>query len=336
MQAAPSTTSEVTATGSIPTATNLKVAFIGDTGDGDAFSSVIRLIKAEEADLVMHQGDFSYGTGPTVAWTAAIDQLGKAIPYLGADGNHDHWRQYTPFFERQIKKTGVTLTHGAVASGSYAITYKGLRIVLNPEGGDPSFNRSVLRQDDHIWKLCGWHHNRTDFQAGAKPDDVSLQTYQGCIDGGAIIATAHEHSYSRTYSLANLSAAQHGAFGDPKIMQIAKGNPGKSFIFVSGLGGRSSRDYHAAEHDDDGWWASIYTSNRYCKYTCTAPDFSQQDKSHDIGHYEYTWGVLFIVFNVDNSPYKARGYFKTITGEIIDEFTITADDGDKDRPSTPS
>jgi hypothetical protein len=307
--------------GYIPTEANLRVAFIGDSADGSNFASVINLIKQEGTDIIMHQGDFAYASEDmTSAWSSTAYNAG--IPYLGSDGNHDNWSTYVSFFAKQIQQYNLNLVTGSVSSGNYAVEHKGLYMVYNKEGGDASFSQQALANDNHIWKICSWHLNRHDFQAGGKGDDVSLKTYQNCINGGALVATAHEHSYSRTYSLSDLSCSHHGAFGRPEIMQIAKGSPGKSFIFVSGLAGKSSRDYHAREHDDDSWWATIYTSNRYCKNTCTESDFSGQNKSQDISSYNYDWGVLFIDFYVDGDPYKARGYFKNIRGEVIDEFTI--------------
>jgi len=35
------------------------------------------------------------------------------------------------------------------------------------------------------------------------------------------------------------------------------------------------------------------------------------------------FGALFITFNVNGDPNKARGYFKTINGQIVDEFDVT-------------
>jgi hypothetical protein len=49
-------------------------------------------------------------------------------------------------------------------------------------------------------------------------------------------------------------------------------------------------------------WASIYTTNQSAKL-----------------------GALFITFNVDGNPRKARGYFKNIAGTTIDSFTIIHD-----------
>jgi hypothetical protein len=49
-----------------------------------------------------------------------------------------------------------------------------------------------------------------------------------------------------------------------------------------------------------GEWAKIYTSNQNAQF-----------------------GALFITFNVDGDPNKAHGYFKTVNGQIVDEFDVT-------------
>ena len=49
-------------------------------------------------------------------------------------------------------------------------------------------------------------------------------------------------------------------------------------------------------------WASIYTTNQGANF-----------------------GAQFITFNVDGNPKKATGYFKTMSGQVIDTFTIFAD-----------
>lgn len=309
----------------LPTEQNFKVAFIGDSGAGAEFRQVLQLIKQEQADLVLHQGDFGY-SAPATEWVAAINGvLGPDFPYLGSDGNHDNWAEYEPFFRDRLQRMGLASVQ-ITSGGNYATPYRGLQMVfVREKGDDPEFIRQSLEGNNHIWKICSWHHNMNDMQAGGKGDSVGWPSYQLCQDFGAITATAHEHSYSRTYSMsASHSNGQHGSLGLPNEMQVAPGNPGKFFVFVSGLGGKSGRDYHAAEHDDDSWWATIYTSTRYCKNACTAADFSGQDHSQDIANYNYTHGVLFIEFFVDGDPYKARGYFKNVAGDIIDEFTVTA------------
>jgi hypothetical protein len=67
----------------------LTVAFIGDQGSGDDARAVLQLIKAEGADLVLHQGDFDYEDDPD-SWDALITSvLGADFPYFASIGNHD-------------------------------------------------------------------------------------------------------------------------------------------------------------------------------------------------------------------------------------------------------
>src|SRR2546430_4867292 len=83
------------ASGPIPTAPNLKVAFIGDSGNGDDFRRVLELIKSEGAHMVLHQGDFDYADSAG-AFFATIDSvLGRDFPYFASVGNHDieSWRE---------------------------------------------------------------------------------------------------------------------------------------------------------------------------------------------------------------------------------------------------
>src|SRR3989344_8771310 len=70
---------------------NFKVAFIGDSGAGNNFQSVLNLIKAEGAQMVLHQGDFDYSAGPQLWMDKINNTLGATFPYLGSDGNHDNW-----------------------------------------------------------------------------------------------------------------------------------------------------------------------------------------------------------------------------------------------------
>jgi hypothetical protein len=100
--------------------------------------------------------------------------------------------------------------------------------------------------------------------------------------------------------------AGHGATGALDVMQLA---PGRTFVFVSGIGGDSIRAYDASRHDDDTWWASYYASNRWMKNGAPMTGSG-------------TFGALFIRFHVDGDPRRARGYFKDVNDRIADEFTI--------------
>ena len=72
---------------------------------------------------------------------------------------------------------------------------------------------------------------------------------------------------------------------------------GKSFAFVSGLGGKSVRPQKLKGK----WWAKVYTSDQ-----------------------QATYGCLFGIFNVDGKPNQADFYFKNIKGETIDHFKVVS------------
>lgn len=299
---------------------NFKVAFIGDSGAGSGFQNVLNLIQSEGAEMVLHQGDFDYSGGPT-QWMNMVDTtLGSSFPYFGSDGNHDNWDAdgYSQYFTDRIRGLGIAVTPdpglGTIPS-SYSITYKGLKMVFSQESGDPTFIDNQLSGDNHTWKVCSWHKNMTNMQLGGKGNSQGWPDYETCRNYGAIIATAHEHTYERTKTLTSMEnlivdTTQHPTDGNgvPQNPNSVLAVPGKTFAFVSGIGGNGIRNQdrclpftypYGGDVDCNYIWASAYTSDQGANY-----------------------GALFITFNVDGNPDKAHAYFKNIDGQIIDEFDI--------------
>ena len=294
---------------------NFKVAFIGDTGEGNNFQNVLNLIKAEGADLVLHQGDFSYD-GVT-SWTGKIDStLGANFPYLGSVGNHDtnNWGDirsgctastFAGYFRCKLDRIGVTAELGS-NNQLYAVTYQGLRIVFaneNPGTIGADWINQKLSGDPNIWKICSWHKNQNAMQVGGKGDEVGWGAYENCRTQGAIIATAHEHTYARTKTLTSTqNQTVDPTCSDPNSVCVS---PGRTFVFHSGLGGNSIRNQDRClpttyPYGCKGEWAKIYTSDQGA-----------------------TYGALFIEFNVNGNPNLAHGYFKAINGQVIDDFFVT-------------
>jgi hypothetical protein len=319
------------AAASTETPPNFKVAFIGDQGLGTDAQAVLSLIAGEGADMVLHQGDLGYGveSDPQAAvdWDTQVSAiLGADFPYFASIGNHDaiNWLTY-----QQLLLDRLALIPGATCSGDYGVqaacSYQGLFFILSGAGTQPiqpdyephvTYIREQLAQDDSIWRICSWHKNQNAMQVGSMFDAVGWGPYEECREGGAIIATAHEHSYQRTKTLSSTQLQTvDPLWPDPDLLRVGNGS---TLVFVSGLGGRSIRDQDRClpatpPYGCNGEWASIYTS-----------------------HQGATHGALFIEFNVDGDPRKAMGYFKTIAGETIDSFTIIAappkqpDPGDSD------
>ena len=302
------------AAASAPTATtpNFKVAFIGDQSVGANAAAVLKLIANEGADMVLHQGDLGYGdeTDPqrAIDWDAQVTAaLGADFPYFASIGNHDvgNWSTY-----QQLLEDRLALVLGASCTGEYGVksacTYQGLFFILSGVGttgtGHTTYITDELTQDTSIWRVCTWHKNQNAMQVGSKLDEAGWEPYEACREGGAIVATGHEHSYSRTKTLTNLQSQSIDQ--DWPAANTLRVSNGSTFVFVSGLGGRSIRDQDRClpatpPYGCNGEWASIYTSDQGA-----------------------TYGALFIEFNVNGEPDLANGYFKNISGATIDTFTV--------------
>jgi len=336
-QTQPGGQSPATPAAPIDTAPNLKVAFIGDSGNGENFRAVLALIKDEGADLVMHQGDFDYDHDPQ-GWFATIDSiLGPDFPFFASVGNHDvdSWPEgcgdldgcYVAFLKERMSRIGVTPDDPNLDDQMYTAEYQGLQMVFVGQtrtkagdcsadpGGYACYIRTQLADDNHIWKVCSWHENQQAMQVGSNGDEMGWGVYENCKDGGAIIATAHDHSYHRSKTLLSMrhpivDPTQHpvvdGVPSNPNSLRVA---PGASFVFVSGLSGESMRAQKRClpttyPYGCNFEWATVYSES--------------QTKGVE------KFGALFIEFNVDGNPYKARGYFKNTEGGVIDLFDITA------------
>jgi hypothetical protein len=314
-----------------PPAQPFKVAFIGDTGydpkDTPAldanFEQVLALVRSEEAHLLAIAGDFAYAEETDVArvYFATINRiLGAQFPVLGAAGDHDDWSHYQPFFQARLEVMG--LPRSLIAGPNYGLRFGGLQWAVLGGPGQAPVVRDQFTHEDGAWRVCLWHWTMHDMQPGDKGDEMDWASYRACQEAGAMIVTGHEHVYARTLTLTDLGhrEAGHGATGRPDRLEVG---PGRTFVVVSGLGGRSKRDYECAEHDDDTWWATVYTRNYYLRAgTTVAKNCAEGTQEYETAVQGYTYGALFITFNAGGDPSQAEAYFKTINGEIIDRFSI--------------
>ena len=126
---------------------NFKVAFIGDQGLNDNSKAVLQLIKDEQTDMVLHQGDFDYGDDAD-EWDKQInDILGQNFPYFASIGNHDvkSWPDYQLKLEERLNRID-----GANCDGNLGVksscTYQGLFFILSGVG------TKGIRHDAYIKK----------------------------------------------------------------------------------------------------------------------------------------------------------------------------------------
>jgi len=288
------------------TPVNFKIAFVGDQSLDSNGRAVLNLIKSENADAVVHSGDFDLVDDPA-AWDAQInDILGEDYPYLASVGNHDKDKfygsgGYQEFMASRMNRLGITWSGDLGVKSS--LTYKGIFFVLTGPDvlgtGHSDYIRDRLAENNSIWSISNWHKNMRLMQVGGKSDDTGWGVYEESRKGGAIIATSHEHSYSRTHLLSSCENQTVASTSDTLILTKdlpdTEEDEGKTFVFVSGLSGSSIRD----QEQSGAWWASIYTSDQGANY-----------------------GALFGTFNVNGVPNLAKFYFKDIDGAIPDSFVV--------------
>ncbi len=300
----------------IITPEDFTVAFIGDSGYGSSFRSVLELIRDEGADMVVHLGDLGYGESTNQdtpgRWMRNIEEIldpvapNGVFPYFFSMGNHDvpQWNQpggYRELLQRRFLAQGI-VPQGEPLGARTSFSYNGLFVVLAAPGedadaagsGHAAFIDEELSANRNLWDICAWHKNMRAMQIGGKGDETGWGVYEACQRQGAIIATAHTHNYGRTHLLENVREQIVADAASPYALL-----PGTTLVFHSGLGGKSVSEQRRCFDGCSGEWASIYTSNQ-----------------------DAAFGALFIIFHVDGDPRKARGYFKNIEGEVIDRFEV--------------
>ena len=319
-------------------ASSYKIAFIGDSGKSDGFQKTLSLIDRENVDLVLHLGDLAYSEFDRHSprkWDAMIDStLGPSFPYIFVIGNHDRWHWGGSKGFRSILKRRINnLPNGACSAKDNDEDHLGIKSYCKLPGILMLLSGIGTKEDDHEtymeevlarnqstpWKICAWHKNQRDMQVGTKRDEVGWDAYQICARHGAMIMTGHEHSYSRTRTLTQIGHRDqhHGVTGSYKSLQVG---PERTFVVVSGLGGKSARPYNCRLHDQDTWWASIYSANYILNNGKTIEEKQCDSVAESLK--EPRTGVLFIEFNYNGNAKLAKGRFVSSEGDVFDEFWI--------------
>eukprot|EP00211_Chloroparvula_japonica_P002677 CAMPEP_0119120138 /NCGR_PEP_ID=MMETSP1310-20130426/1311_1 /TAXON_ID=464262 /ORGANISM="Genus nov. species nov., Strain RCC2339" /LENGTH=508 /DNA_ID=CAMNT_0007109603 /DNA_START=27 /DNA_END=1550 /DNA_ORIENTATION=+ len=285
-----------------------KAAFFGDQGLGDNPRRVLEMAVAWGADMIVHAGDFDYSSNPA-AFQALVDEtVGEDFPYFATIGNHDlhAWSGRSGYEAQLISR--LARIPGAECWGEYGVNmgciYKGFVFVLSGVGtrgnSHDTFIDRTFSDYNAMWKFCHWHKNQRFFQVGGKSDETGYEVYDACRRHGAVIATAHEHSYSRTRLITNFATQEYEERADVdgdgrEDLFVA---PGQTVAWCSGLGGKSIRP--ARDNlQNNPWIAAWATSDRDVDY-----------------------GFLGCEFNVDGRPDRAHCTFGDIRGAFWDNFTI--------------
>ncbi|KAI8812378.1 hypothetical protein BJ742DRAFT_768449 [Cladochytrium replicatum] len=208
-------------------------------------------------------------------------------------------------FIRDMFSDAVEGTWGEDESDDEGITMKGKKNggkngkkakQVGEEGGDGDDEST----SGTPWRICIWHKNQRMFQIGKKEDETGYGTYEQCREAGAIVATAHEHTYSRTFAMSSF-ATQTVDPTQPRDKSSLTIRPGSTFAFVSGLGGDSVRKWNPMMRYKP-WWAAVAAKDNGARA-----------------------GALMCTFNYGGDATKAHCYMKDISGRVYDDFIVTRD-----------
>jgi hypothetical protein len=308
---------------------DLIVAFIGDQGTTADAQEVIDVIREEGAQAVVHNGDFDYVGSPTQFLTM-VNSLGDQFPYFAVFGNHEEEQHeaYAQALTARANSIPEMRDHCSGTQGyNTSCDFRGIRIVQSCVGlGSPipsslcgkdaagpiNHIRNSLQNDSSIWSICNWHVVQTQMSVSDNADEAGWQAYNVCEAEGAIIVTSHSHTYARTFTLNDIDNPTNkgqGLFGTASAMQVG---PGKTFVLVTGIGGRGLYDKKASP---EAWWATYYTKDHRLPSGSTQPILETGQQ-----------GALFIKFNVGGDPRRAEGWVKNIEQprRTMDTFTIQA------------
>ena len=297
----------------IETPINFKIAFLADSDIGTNADAVLDLVKNEGANVVVHPGDLNYAEVPQSFEDNINGILGTNFPYFYCVGNHDDfvWNGasgYQSFLESRFQNIGISWQGQLGVLSSFA--YQGISFVsaAPDEFGISTtaagnYIRDEFENVSSIWKIAFWHKNQRLMQIGGKNDEAGWDVYEESRKAGAIIATGHEHSYSRTHEMSNFQTQTISSTNN--TVNLIKDDPtttgtdeGRSFGFVSGIGGVSLRDAESGL-ENNPWWANVYHTGNGSQY-----------------------GALFGEFNYNGDATLARFYFKDIDGAVRDVFFV--------------
>ncbi len=274
----------------------VKIAIIGDQSISDNAHKLLKMIKDEGAELLVINGDFDYKNNPA-AWEKMHDEiLGPDFPIIAVAGNHDAddswelWQEYQRITADWDANPHLSCT--GIPGEQSTCLYRGIKIVsVSPNQFDYDHVNYINKalDGDNAWKICAWHKNMNKMQTGGKLDETGWGVYEACKEQGALITTAHEHAYARSYLFSDI---EHQVIADnnPKSAKLSRG---KTIVILSGLGGKSSRPLQR----DDNWWAHRENANTGA-----------------------VAGALICSFGKTSN--KADCYFKDIKKGVVDTFTL--------------
>jgi len=302
---------------------DLTIAYVADVALGpglDPFPSsrtgmLYDVIKSEGAEAMVLSGDFDYKDCPRAFDDQISLHLGENFPVFSVLGNHDlfEYVQYSHVINNRLIRSNMSENCMGVAGSLSLCSFKGILIAQASPGIFPTFPwlftyeevsgklEKLIGDYSSRWMVCSWHKNQNALQLGDKSSQAGWGVFELCQQKGAMIATGHEHSYSRTRLLDDVRHQTVSPLGNSSFIPLA---PGRTLVFVNGLGGKDERPASRCETEGDcPYWAARYTAQEGAMPS-----------------------ALFCKYNYKGQKNRAYCYLKNINGEIRDEFTIDVSD----------
>lgn len=323
---------------SIGSTQEITVALLGDTGAYRDFQEVINLVNEERAEIVMINGDLGYGATPQKWRETLLKEIDPNIQLvIGSLGNHDFERgrhdDYVSIFHglRNAKNSlavhcsgGVTIEKGKdIAALDEVCTFGNLTVIASGIGQiftksyfEDRLKEKLSAKPPGNWALVGYHYTLASMNPGIKPNENTYKFFDLIRKFGAIGAQAHTHTVMASCPIqsefkANASPACHPGFGSDLSDRFVEDGTG---IFIdSSLGGMPPRNRRRCRQPGDAGCAhmvDLITKEGYTRADGLAKaDFAAR-------------GAVFIRFNINGDPTRARAYFKSVDGREVFSFNI--------------
>ncbi|KAJ3384858.1 hypothetical protein HDU84_002610 [Entophlyctis sp. JEL0112] len=279
---------------------DLKVAFVGDFGLGKKPEKVLKMIDDWGAELTVMLGDFDYVDSPDAFIDMIESEVGKNFPFVGVAGNHDvlEWYGRGGYRDRLLEK--LDNISGMKCFGEYGANMVFALSGVGTIGRNHAefLDLSLSKYANSSWKVCSWHKNQAALQTGDKENETGYEVYETCRSHGAIVITAHEHSYARSHLLSNFETQKIAS--ESNTLNV---KPGQSFVAVSGLGGESRRKWYKKSNQNP-WWAATAARDVNVNY-----------------------GALLCTFNKNRKLGSAHCKFVDIDDTVWDNFWIKSEPG---------
>lgn len=319
----------------------LKVALLGDTSASSGFKSVLQLIKSEQADVIMINGDFGYSDTPKKWQEKLLEVIDvNQQPVIGALGNHDfelnRATEYIRIFksfrtasnglnlkcsggDSLIQNKEIAAIDEVCTFGNVTIIPSAIGLVFNKKYFETRLEEKLKSAPQSNWTLVGYHFTLKTMNPGLKSDEASPRFFDLIRQFGAIGAQAHTHSVMASCPIdsvftTNATPTCHRDFG-PDLSSRFVGD-GTGMFLDSSLGGmpaRGRKRCQAGTESDCQHMVDLITRQGYTR--SDGRSFANFTKL----------GAMFVVFNSGGDPARAQVYFKSTDGQEIFRFSIRRD-----------